>query len=243
MPLGHLPPLGIQASILMPDQPQFSTTPNSPAHRPKGPTTPWGFVVYRTSYGDGALWERVKQKIEQARLKSFDAMVSESSRECAEMSTAVYREDEARLNGKTCADVRLLFNPHWGNDEEDDTDDDDSRTAREIPPPHLSKPDGAEWKELCSYACLVIDHESMLSIDNADLAAQSVWSDRNAGWVWAVDCFEDHWSNGNGWNGTWKVDICAIWSELYLRALGWDNDLIPYQIQQGEGKIWRSADY
>ncbi|KAK4223092.1 hypothetical protein QBC38DRAFT_60015 [Podospora fimiseda] len=200
-----------------------------------GPTTPWGFVAYRTFYGDDALWERVKQKLEQARLNSINDMITNGfSRACTEASTIIYREDEAMLNGKTYADVRLLYNPQWGVPEDDGPD-----TTREIPPVHLAKPEGKEWRELCRYACLVIDHESMLSIDRAE----PVRSERNPGWVWAIDTFEDHLSNGNEWDGRWKVDIYAIWSELYLQALWAEVDLIPYEIQQGRGdKIWRSAD-
>lgn len=67
----------------------------------------WGFVIYRTTYGDQALWERYMASLRERTAWALD--IFERTGELTPHLQWTVREDEAALRGATREQVRTLF--------------------------------------------------------------------------------------------------------------------------------------
>ncbi|MCJ1387240.1 hypothetical protein MMC18_000080 [Xylographa bjoerkii] len=201
-----------------------SSGSRSPEYRyEEGNPDQYGFLVYRTTYGDQRRWEDMKQKLNITIRASAEAIREYDG----DPDTAVlhYVEDERTLQEVTSKQIRTIFNPLYDPSDED-------RPSPALRPDHL-----------CSHVCLMIDTPAMESI----LAHTT----EKPGYVIAVDANNEEsekWTldlNADGtlaevtvpWDGTMMVDVTSIFTEFYRWGVGDDSQTMG-GIHKEAGRVW-----
>lgn len=66
---------------------------------------PWGFVTFRTYYGDDKLWETVKAKLNEAKEAERNSI--EEAEGVFDSATLVFMDDKDKFENKTMPEIRL----------------------------------------------------------------------------------------------------------------------------------------